>query len=369
MVLYAHAFAITGTPYHDQLDRISGGRLSFGRIGVLAFFAVSGFLVTQSLSRSEGPRVLAYALKRTLRIWPALIASTLVVAFLVGPLMTRRPLDEFFSFEGGWSPWWYTFDTLTFNLFSTVFGWHARVRDLFAGNPLNAVVNGSLWSLRFEVAMYVALILLAVVTRYRFRLVAVVGVLLSLTLWAGHVRLGIEVPVPDFWVFHDYGILVAMAPYFFMGSALYVFRDHIPSSTGAAVLMATLILLASVTTIGWIILPLTLPYIVIQLGTAQNLAWYGQRIGDYSYGAYILAFPVEQAVVALGNVRNPYVLVAIALPITLGLAALSWHLVEARALRLKSRISRNAAAVDGPPLPAENTSATGEPGPILLERP
>jgi peptidoglycan/LPS O-acetylase OafA/YrhL len=60
------------------------------------------------------------------------------------------------------------------------------------------------------------------------------------------------------------------------------------------------------------------------------------RFGDFSYGLYIYAFPVQQSLAQLagGNIQ-PMLNLALALPITLILAALSWHVVEKPALRLK----------------------------------
>jgi peptidoglycan/LPS O-acetylase OafA/YrhL len=59
---------------------------------------------------------------------------------------------------------------------------------------------------------------------------------------------------------------------------------------------------------------------------------------DLSYGVYIYAWPVQQAAVTIFSIASPYVLLAVALPATLGVAFVSWHLIEAPALRLKRRI-------------------------------
>jgi peptidoglycan/LPS O-acetylase OafA/YrhL len=58
------------------------------------------------------------------------------------------------------------------------------------------------------------------------------------------------------------------------------------------------------------------------------------RDTDLSYGTYLWAFPVQQVLVMSG-VREPLQLFAIATPIVLVIAALSWFLVEKPALRLK----------------------------------
>jgi peptidoglycan/LPS O-acetylase OafA/YrhL len=56
------------------------------------------------------------------------------------------------------------------------------------------------------------------------------------------------------------------------------------------------------------------------------------RLGDYSYGMYIYAFPCEQIATALWKGISPLELIAISLPATLCCATLSWHLIESPAL-------------------------------------
>jgi len=59
------------------------------------------------------------------------------------------------------------------------------------------------------------------------------------------------------------------------------------------------------------------------------------NLGDYSYGMYIYAFPVQQGILALAPQATPAMIIVIATVITLILAALSWHLVEEPALMKK----------------------------------
>ncbi|WP_226858226.1 acyltransferase family protein [Diaphorobacter aerolatus] len=65
------------------------------------------------------------------------------------------------------------------------------------------------------------------------------------------------------------------------------------------------------------------------------------RFGDFSYGLYIYAFPVQQLVVwASANQLGFPVALAITLMSTLTLAALSWHWIEKPALSLKPQRMR-----------------------------
>ena len=60
------------------------------------------------------------------------------------------------------------------------------------------------------------------------------------------------------------------------------------------------------------------------------------RIGDFSYGIYIYAFPVQQLFAHFGA-QTPFLNMLWSAPIVLLLSSLSWRLIEAPALRLKPR--------------------------------
>jgi peptidoglycan/LPS O-acetylase OafA/YrhL len=58
---------------------------------------------------------------------------------------------------------------------------------------------------------------------------------------------------------------------------------------------------------------------------------------DFSFGTYLYGWPVQQALVQLVPAAGALWLLAPSLAITLGVAALSWFLVERPALSLKVR--------------------------------
>jgi peptidoglycan/LPS O-acetylase OafA/YrhL len=62
------------------------------------------------------------------------------------------------------------------------------------------------------------------------------------------------------------------------------------------------------------------------------------QYGDYSYGIYIYAWPVQQSVVALISGINVLELCIYSFIITLLLSYLSWHCIEKKALKLKGRL-------------------------------
>ena len=90
-VIFSHSFLITeGTQNREWLIQLTGNQCILGLTGVFIFFAISGFLVTQSFEQTPNP--LHYLAKRGLRIFPGLFVAAMVSAFVLGPLVTTLPL-------------------------------------------------------------------------------------------------------------------------------------------------------------------------------------------------------------------------------------------------------------------------------------
>jgi peptidoglycan/LPS O-acetylase OafA/YrhL len=64
------------------------------------------------------------------------------------------------------------------------------------------------------------------------------------------------------------------------------------------------------------------------------------HLGDYSYGTYIYAFPMQQVVAWQLSGISPALMIALSLPPTLVLAVLSWHYIEAPSLERRDSLAR-----------------------------
>ena len=109
---------------------------------VQAFFVVSGFLVTMSYERSTSLK--SYASKRFWRIAPAYV-TVVVGAALLFVCVSTLDAGQYFS-DKGWR------DYLLYNLLLSNFS-APSLPGVFANNSEHAV-NGSLWTIKIEVAFY-----------------------------------------------------------------------------------------------------------------------------------------------------------------------------------------------------------------------
>jgi peptidoglycan/LPS O-acetylase OafA/YrhL len=115
--------------------------------------------------------------------------------------------------------------------------------------------------------------------------------------------------------------------------AFYQFRRYVPLNAMLAAGCAGAALLAYRTPWFDAVFVLSWSYIIFYLGYLRShFAIIYNRLGDYSYGMYIYAFPCAQIAAALWKGISPLDLIAVSLPATLCCAVLSWHLVESPAL-------------------------------------
>ncbi len=312
-VVVSHAFSVTtGNALDEPLTRATG--FTLGEHAVNGFFAVSGFLVTMSLER-RGAR--DYALARSLRILPGLLAATLVVALVLGPAMTALPLGAYLSDP---APWRFIVATLT------TFKSNTSLPGLFADNPYRSPL-GTVWTLKYEVLCYLGLLVLGLVGGLRRGLVAALIAGLATTL------LAVDVLNPDM----PKGVETALRlPLIFaVGAGLYLWRDRLRLSLLPLAALGLAALLLHATPGYRTLLFLAEAYGAIWLALAPRAV--PDPSADLSYGIYLYGWPIQQSLHALAPSAPPAMLLAPALILTALCATLSWYAVEKPALRLKAR--------------------------------
>lgn len=257
------------------LDQPMLGRFDVGDVALLMFFSISGYLVTASWLSDPDP--VRYLKRRALRMAPGwavlMVLSTLTMIAMGSRFFENNPVPNF---------------------------------------------NGSLWTLEWEVLCYVVIAVAAVFFPLRL---ATPVMLVSLLI----IRPKLAVP--------DYAQIAAM---FCAGAMLKVYPIRkfkiIPTAIYAGVVIALLMW-------EWYFYAfmLVVPVASVYIGLASwpYLRRAG-RFGDFSYGIYIYAFPVQQIGVLWFGKDQPYLpMLAFSIVLTGVLAVLSWHFVEAPALRMK----------------------------------
>lgn len=332
-VLVSHSFALTGSG-EDPVKRLIG-MVTLGDLAVDLFFVASGFLVTASLLKRQNGVDFVWA--RFLRIYPAYWLMLLMMAFVLGPLFTTLPPSDYFAQSSIY---------VRLAKAATVFIHTAStLPGVFTTNPLPNAVNGSLWTMPYEVRMYAILAVTWLLLRWRSdRIRALQRAVIVYALLAAGYLLAEEFALIDQSPRrHQLARFIFM---FFSGATFYVLRARIRLH-GALFWPLLLLLLLSVEHrhLFFVLYHGSIAYLLLYLAYVPSGLVRGyNRVGDYSYGFYIYAFPVQQAVVALISDVSVLEMVLIAVPVVLLLSALSWHLLEKRVLTLKERYVQRTRA-------------------------
>jgi hypothetical protein len=120
--------------------------------------------------------------------------------------------------------------------------------------------------------------------------------------------------------------------------AAYVWRDYMRIGLGSVVLcwlvglaLDRTIFLGSAMMIAVLYSALWLAFV------PKGTVLFYNRFGDYSYGVYIFAFPTQQTMLAIMPGQTALHNIALSLPISVMIAALSWHLIEKPSLSYSRR--------------------------------
>jgi peptidoglycan/LPS O-acetylase OafA/YrhL len=282
---------------------------------VAIFFVISGYLVTQSRERSRS--ISEFASKRSLRIFPALIVVTLLSAFVLGPMLTTLPLAEYLRHEQ------------TYNYLKNATAWsiHYALPGVFVGNPAGIPINGSLWSLPYEIRCYIALVILwfLPLSKRWLALVLVVTLLILLC-----IRPAVP-PTPPFDNFLGTDFYtVKLDLHFFGGAAFYLWQDRMRPSFWLGIALITGALLMQFSNLQTALFAVGFASTTLALGVGFSwLPKLPEKMGDWFYGLYLYGFPVQQTLSYFGlNSTGIAAYTLLCTIVNLLLAGLSWLFLE-----------------------------------------
>lgn len=285
-------------------------------LAVKSFFVVSGFLIFMSYERSKNLE--DYCEKRLRRIYPGYFTVVTLGAILLF-FVSSVSAGEYFSLDF----LKYLLANLTFLNFL-----HPSLPGVFQGNQLGAV-NGALWTLKIEVMFYAIVPGVVWLTRKYDRLLVIAAIYLASCLYvvvtnhlavssgsAIYFKLGRQLP--------------GQLSYFISGALFYYYSDNIVRRRVLYCLMAFVVMVFSYKfEVLRLFEPIALATLVVALAYFVIYFGYFSRFGDFSYGIYIVHFPIVQVFVSYGMfLKYPYLGMLLCSSIVLMTSYLLWHCIE-----------------------------------------
>ena len=290
-----------------------------GQTRVKAFFTITGFLVVYSFIRRGNLSV--YIRKRVNRIVPAYV-TVILLCYIIGVFLTSLSPAHYFSSGQGFQ---YLLANLSFLNFI-----EPALPGVFTANTETAV-NGSLWSMKYEVLFYILVPLMVWLMRKKGKLT------ILLCIFAFHVVYHavfdyLEENNPDpLFASVNHASFNTMI-YFFSGTMILLYFDHfcryIKYIFPACVVLTVLQNLTDFPLLNYIE-PLLFSSLIIGVAYFCKPLNFLQRYDNISYGLYLYHFPVTQALKQYNIPQyNIYLAFFIMLGATILLAAFSWRFIE-----------------------------------------
>ena len=315
-VLVSHSyFFVSGTSTTEPLHDITGH--SLGEHAVQVFFFLSGILVMQSFIKSGS--LVDFGTARALRIFPGLSVCVLLTALVIGPIVSNADAWTYFSSSALPS---YIAKTLLLVTGS------APLPGVFTDAPASGLVNMSLWTLKYEALCYVMLGLACASGMMTGRHEGVSTTALAILVF------GIFLNEPkSIEAYSAADNIRYFALYFGMGVLACQLRQRLAiHGTGVLVFFFMFVVMLG-TCWSELTCALFLGYASLYVATI-DFGWIGRSLqgSDLSFGVYIYAAPIQQALVQTFPGLRPLELAVAALVLTLGAANLSWGWIERTAL-------------------------------------
>lgn len=284
---------------------------------VKGFFAISGFLIAKSYLRSKS--LTSYFIKRAQRILPAYI-FTIIMCFVIGMCLTTLPLMDFLKNKE-------TLKYLVAN-FSFLNFIQPSLPGVFTNNP-NQPLDGSLWTIKAELTLYVLLpFIVPLLKRSPLKVWSVIFIISCA--WYFYFTALYGGPKADTLAKQ----FIALSSYFFFGSLLAVHQPTFDRLKEITIVSLVVFLLFKSTDYAFIVEPVAFSAVVILFCTSLCKEIKISQYGDLSYGMYLYHWPIIQVLQHFGVFdANAFAGLGLTIVMTLALAYTSWNLLESRFLK------------------------------------
>ena len=299
-------------------------KFGFGNLRSKSFFIISGFLIYSSLLKSDS--LLKFYWKRFLRIYPGLLVM-LCLTILLLPFAYDKSLSNYLSNKDV-----YTYIPNNLSLFNLQY----EIAGIFENNPFPKVINGSLWTLRYEFFFY---FLISILFFFKKKISFIKIFLISLLFVYFGLFLYFQTHIPTSIKLHFTTLSIS----FISGILLTVFNFHKLNNKHIKItfFISTSLFLIVINTLHEPYYSLfqyfLLPFIIISFGLLSIYPFNRIHIiGDLSYGIYISAFVIQQFIINFFPVINPLILAILTIVLSSIYAYFSWHFIEKKFLKFKN---------------------------------
>ncbi|HFF8968195.1 acyltransferase family protein [Serratia marcescens] len=315
-VIVYHSFALN--PQWGITDPVKNlfGYMTTGGLAVKVFFFISGLLVTNSLlSRNS---ITHFITSRSLRVFPGLALVVIITAFIIGPIFTTLPVSEYFK----------TSQPIAYVIKNMLLDTQYVLPGVFEKNRYG--VNGSLWTIHYEVLAYIILALLYMAkagsSRLMSSILCFIVIIEPITPFKGVLFAG-----------SSNNAIYLLAPCFALGSLLAINKNHFHTSIYIPFILFSSQFIFNDERLSSLLLCMSICLILLHVSSTRLVVGLHLK-HDISYGVYLWGFPIQQIVSQNLNLY-PALNIALSTLLAIIMAFVSWFLVEKPAMRFAKKIA------------------------------
>lgn len=316
-VIIYHSFAFN--PQWGIIDPIKNtfGYVTTGGLAVKIFFFISGILVTNSLITRNS--AYHFIVSRLFRIFPGLLFVLFVSSFFIGPILSTIPLRDYLL----------SGDVYSYFLNNIILDTRYFLPGVLEGNKYG--VNGSLWTIRYEVIAYIVLLFSFLIGFNKNKLISslicVLIIIEPVTPFKGYL-----------FASSEYNAIYLLAPCFALGSLIAINKERYKSTVLVPISLFFFQFLISDEALKALLICFSLCLFSFHIASLD----FTKKIklnSDISYGVYLWGFPLQQ-------IYSQYfdfsfiVNITLSLVTTMIIALISWRLIEKPSIELGKRIAK-----------------------------
>lgn len=290
-----------------------------GSLAVKVFFFISGLLVTNSLMRTQSS--IDFIVSRFFRIYPAFFVTIIASAYIVGPIVTDMSIGNYMS-----SKWldYYVNNNLIMNI-------NYNLPGVFGGNLHRLAVNGSIWTIPYEIYSYVVLLSLFMLGTLKNKVVfnCICVIIILAPVFGYNKFLFIDSGLPEVYM---------LPPCFALGSLFAANQNEIKATAALPIgffILHTFIKDNTLSILMFYFSVCTFALYVSRLSLIRRI----NVKCDISYGVYLWGFISQQTIYHFLPNLNIHANQIMSIAISCSLGYLSYRLVEHPCMSLGKKIT------------------------------